>query len=46
MDGRRVAELGVRRLAAGESDDAHGLTPNYTQLAEAEAKLLAKRQEG
>jgi len=46
MEGRAVAELGVRRLAAGEADDPHALVPNYTQLAEAEAKLLAGRQEG
>ena len=46
MEGRFVAELGIRRLAAGEADDPHALVPNYTQLAEAEAKLLAGRQEG
>lgn len=46
MDGRWVAELGIRRLAAGDADETHTLVPNYTQLAEAEAKLLAQRQEG
>ncbi|WP_052835919.1 tRNA (adenosine(37)-N6)-threonylcarbamoyltransferase complex dimerization subunit type 1 TsaB [Thermobacillus composti] len=46
MEGRSIAELGIRRLAAGETDDPHALVPNYTQLAEAEAKLLAGRQEG
>jgi tRNA threonylcarbamoyladenosine biosynthesis protein TsaB len=46
MEGRAVAELGIRRFAAGEADDPHALVPNYTQLAEAEAKLLAGRQEG
>lgn len=46
MEGRSIAELGIRRLAAGEADDPHALVPNYTQLAEAEAKLLAGRQEG
>jgi tRNA threonylcarbamoyladenosine biosynthesis protein TsaB len=46
MEGRFVAELGIRRLAAGEADDPHALVPNYTQLAEAEVKLLAGRQEG
>lgn len=45
MDGRWIAELGARRLAAGDADETHTLVPNYTQLAEAEAKLLAKRQE-
>jgi tRNA threonylcarbamoyladenosine biosynthesis protein TsaB len=42
MDGRSVAWLGSRRLAGGEADDAHAFVPNYTQLAEAEAKLLEK----
>jgi len=46
MEGRAVALLGIRRLAAGDADDPHALVPNYTQLAEAEAKLLAGRQEG
>ena len=46
MEGRAIAELGLRRLASGEADDPHALVPNYTQLAEAEAKLLAGRQEG
>lgn len=46
MEGRAIAELGIRRFAAGEADDPHALVPNYTQLAEAEAKLLAGRQEG
>ncbi|MBD2847152.1 tRNA (adenosine(37)-N6)-threonylcarbamoyltransferase complex dimerization subunit type 1 TsaB [Paenibacillus sp. IB182496] len=44
MAGRWVAELGRRRLARGEADEVHGLTPNYTQLAEAEAKLRAAAQ--
>lgn len=46
MEGRSIAALGIRRFAAGEADDPHGLVPNYTQLAEAEAKLLAARQGG
>ncbi|MCM3749122.1 tRNA (adenosine(37)-N6)-threonylcarbamoyltransferase complex dimerization subunit type 1 TsaB [Paenibacillus pasadenensis] len=45
MDGGSVAWLGRRRLAGGEADDAHGFVPNYTQLAEAEAKLLEKPRE-
>ncbi|ASS68758.1 MULTISPECIES: tRNA (adenosine(37)-N6)-threonylcarbamoyltransferase complex dimerization subunit type 1 TsaB [unclassified Paenibacillus] len=42
MEGRSAAWLGSRRLAGGEADDAHAFVPNYTQLAEAEAKLLEK----
>ncbi|SDS27201.1 tRNA threonylcarbamoyladenosine biosynthesis protein TsaB [Paenibacillaceae bacterium GAS479] len=42
IDGRSVAWLGRRRLAGGETDDPHGFVPNYTQLAEAEVKLLEK----
>ncbi|QJC54228.1 tRNA (adenosine(37)-N6)-threonylcarbamoyltransferase complex dimerization subunit type 1 TsaB [Paenibacillus albicereus] len=45
IDGRSVAWLGARSLAGGEAVDAHGLVPNYTQLAEAEAKLLEKSRE-
>ncbi|MBP1153848.1 MULTISPECIES: tRNA (adenosine(37)-N6)-threonylcarbamoyltransferase complex dimerization subunit type 1 TsaB [unclassified Paenibacillus] len=40
---RHIAELGRIRWERGETEDVHGLVPNYTQLAEAEAKLLAKR---
>ncbi|MBM7565158.1 tRNA (adenosine(37)-N6)-threonylcarbamoyltransferase complex dimerization subunit type 1 TsaB [Paenibacillus sacheonensis] len=39
LEGRAVAALGAARLAAGESDDVHAFTPNYTQLTEAEVKL-------
>lgn len=42
-----IAELAWRRIASGEEpDDTHGLVPNYTQLAEAEAKLLQKEKRG
>jgi tRNA threonylcarbamoyladenosine biosynthesis protein TsaB len=41
-----VAELGAIRLANGVTDDVHGLVPNYTQLAEAEVKLLEKERRG
>lgn len=40
---RHTAELGRIRWERGETEDVHGLVPNYTQLAEAEAKLLAQR---
>ncbi|REE68712.1 tRNA threonylcarbamoyladenosine biosynthesis protein TsaB [Paenibacillus taihuensis] len=39
LEGRSVAALGLKRLAAGEQDDAHTFIPNYTQLTEAEVKL-------
>jgi tRNA threonylcarbamoyladenosine biosynthesis protein TsaB len=40
---RYIGQLGAFRLQAGEADDTHGLLPNYTQLPEAEVKLLAKK---
>ncbi|QNK59131.1 tRNA (adenosine(37)-N6)-threonylcarbamoyltransferase complex dimerization subunit type 1 TsaB [Paenibacillus sp. PAMC21692] len=43
MEGRYLAQLGQRRLAAGENEDPHTFIPNYTQLTEAEVKLKAKR---
>jgi tRNA threonylcarbamoyladenosine biosynthesis protein TsaB len=45
MEGSSVAALGAMRLEAGESDDVHSFVPNYTQLAEAEVKLLQKSRE-
>ncbi|SDE30953.1 tRNA threonylcarbamoyladenosine biosynthesis protein TsaB [Paenibacillus sp. UNCCL117] len=39
---RFVAELGRMRWERGDLEHVHALVPNYTQLAEAEAKLLAK----
>ncbi|QYR20853.1 tRNA (adenosine(37)-N6)-threonylcarbamoyltransferase complex dimerization subunit type 1 TsaB [Paenibacillus sp. sptzw28] len=45
MEGSSVAVLGAIRLEAGESDDVHSFVPNYTQLAEAEVKLLQKSRE-
>jgi tRNA threonylcarbamoyladenosine biosynthesis protein TsaB len=46
LEGRAIAQLGQRLLQAGEIADTHGLTPNYTQLAEAEANLLRAKQQG
>lgn len=41
MDAGAVGKLASARYARGEKDDIHRFVPNYTQLAEAEAKLLA-----
>jgi len=38
-----TARLAYPRVLKGQPADLHRLVPNYTQLAEAEAKLLAKR---
>ncbi|WP_281884571.1 tRNA (adenosine(37)-N6)-threonylcarbamoyltransferase complex dimerization subunit type 1 TsaB [Paenibacillus sp. YYML68] len=43
VSARYVAELGRRQWKRGDTEHAHALVPNYSQLAEAEAKLLAKR---
>lgn len=40
-----VGELAWERTLRGERDDVHGLIPNYTQLAEAESKLLEKEKQ-
>lgn len=39
-EGGYAGLLGAARLLRGERDDSHGLQPNYTQLAEAEANKL------
>ncbi|MCY9514354.1 tRNA (adenosine(37)-N6)-threonylcarbamoyltransferase complex dimerization subunit type 1 TsaB [Paenibacillus apiarius] len=39
-----IGRLGLQAWRSGERTDTHRLEPNYTQLAEAEAKLLAKEQ--
>ncbi|RKP53213.1 tRNA (adenosine(37)-N6)-threonylcarbamoyltransferase complex dimerization subunit type 1 TsaB [Cohnella endophytica] len=41
MSAVAVGQLAGIRYRQGERDDVHGFVPNYTQLAEAEAKLLA-----
>ncbi|MCD9023615.1 tRNA (adenosine(37)-N6)-threonylcarbamoyltransferase complex dimerization subunit type 1 TsaB [Cohnella silvisoli] len=41
MDPGAVGQLAELRFRRGERDDVHSFVPNYTQLAEAEAKLLA-----
>jgi tRNA threonylcarbamoyladenosine biosynthesis protein TsaB len=38
-----IGLLAIRRWENGERDAAHAFRPNYTQLAEAEAKLQKKR---
>lgn len=42
VHGRDIAWLAWDRLVRGDHDDVHNLVPNYTQLAEAEQKLLAR----
>jgi len=42
IHGRDIAWLAWDRLVKGDHDDVHSLVPNYTQLAEAEQKLLAR----
>ncbi|MCM3630952.1 tRNA (adenosine(37)-N6)-threonylcarbamoyltransferase complex dimerization subunit type 1 TsaB [Paenibacillus glycanilyticus] len=44
LEGRAIAWLGRHRQLEGKFADTHGLTPNYTQLAEAEVNLRAKQQ--
>lgn len=46
LEGRWIGFLGEERIARGEADDIHGLIPNYTQLAEAEANLLRSGKGG
>nr|WP_233167360.1 tRNA (adenosine(37)-N6)-threonylcarbamoyltransferase complex dimerization subunit type 1 TsaB [Paenibacillus roseus] len=43
LEGSHIARLGRDKLQCGELSDPHALVPNYTQLAEAEAKLLAAK---
>ncbi|AJY73933.1 tRNA (adenosine(37)-N6)-threonylcarbamoyltransferase complex dimerization subunit type 1 TsaB [Paenibacillus beijingensis] len=45
LEGRWTAWLGMKRIIGGDTDHAHTFVPNYTQLAEAEAKLLGKIRE-
>lgn len=42
LEGSWVGLAGLRRSLLGDSDQLHTLEPNYTQLAEAEAKRLGK----
>lgn len=41
LDAGALGMLAERRYRAGERADVHAFVPNYTQLAEAEAKLLS-----
>lgn len=41
-----LGELAQQRWMKGEQEEVHHLVPNYTQLAEAEANLLAKQKQG
>ncbi|MBE1447377.1 tRNA (adenosine(37)-N6)-threonylcarbamoyltransferase complex dimerization subunit type 1 TsaB [Paenibacillus sp. OAS669] len=40
---RHLAELARARWAEGRTEEPHGLVPNYTQLPEAEVKLMAQK---
>lgn len=40
-----VGLLAARRWSRGEQDDVHTFVPNYTQLADAEAKYLARQKQ-
>jgi tRNA threonylcarbamoyladenosine biosynthesis protein TsaB len=44
MDAAAVGLLAELRFRQGEAHDVHTFVPNYTQLAEAEAKLLASNR--
>jgi tRNA threonylcarbamoyladenosine biosynthesis protein TsaB len=46
MRARHIAEIGRRHWQEGRIEPVHGLVPNYTQLTEAEANLLAKKSGG
>ncbi|GKU76238.1 tRNA (adenosine(37)-N6)-threonylcarbamoyltransferase complex dimerization subunit type 1 TsaB [Paenibacillus sp. L3-i20] len=43
LEGRYLARLGKKKLEAGQLENTHTFTPNYTQLTEAEVKLKAKQ---
>jgi len=45
MDATAIGLIAELRFRMGERHDVHAFVPNYTQLAEAEAKLLASRGE-
>jgi tRNA threonylcarbamoyladenosine biosynthesis protein TsaB len=45
IDAGAVGRLAHARLLRGERDNVHAFVPNYTQLAEAEAKLRAAQAE-
>lgn len=41
LDAGALGLLAERKFRSGQRDDVHAFVPNYTQLAEAEAKLLS-----
>lgn len=43
MEGRYLAQLGLKALNEGAGQTAHNIVPNYTQLTEAEVKLKARQ---
>ncbi|MEK3882348.1 tRNA (adenosine(37)-N6)-threonylcarbamoyltransferase complex dimerization subunit type 1 TsaB [Paenibacillus sp. PL2-23] len=46
LKGRFLAQLGMRQLSAGLTENVHTFAPNYTQLTEAEVKLEARQAGG
>lgn len=46
LEARDVGALAAPKWARGETEDVHTFVPNYTQLAEAEVKLLSKQRQG
>lgn len=43
-EARWIGRIGQRKLALGDTTEAHSLLPNYTQVTEAEANLLRSPQ--
>jgi tRNA threonylcarbamoyladenosine biosynthesis protein TsaB len=46
LQARDIGSLAYPKLRGGDLEDVHTFVPNYTQLAEAEAKLLAQANKG
>jgi tRNA threonylcarbamoyladenosine biosynthesis protein TsaB len=46
LQARDIGALAAPKWGRGEAEDVHTFVPNYTQLAEAEVKLLGKQQQG
>lgn len=44
VDAYAIGWIGRDKALTGEYEDTHEMVPNYTQMAEAEAKWLAKQR--